>query len=53
MTRLTPPGEKYSGVPENMTARNFLGLAVPRAAVNIDFNLQGRVRGQEGDPETF
>lgn len=53
MAGLTAPGEKHSAVPENMTARNFLGLAVLRAAVTIDFNLQGTVRGQEVDRETF
>lgn len=53
MAVFTATGEKHSGVPENMTARNFLGLSVLRAAVNIDLDLQARVWGQEVDPETF
>lgn len=53
MAGLIAPGKKHSAVPENMTARNFLGLAVLRAAVTIAFNLQGRVWGQEVDRETF
>lgn len=35
------------GFPKKMAARNFLGLTVLRAAVNIDFSLQGSLWGGE------
>lgn len=51
MAVLTATREKHNWVCEKMTARNFLGLTGLRAAVNIDFNLQEKVRGQEVDAD--